>query len=119
MVSRREFTELASLAVAGAMLPGLPSRPQQAFTLEETTIAQLQDGMKAGRLSARGVAQAYLDRIAALDRQGPTLRAVLETNPDALATADGLDGERRRGKVRGPLHGIPVVKKLRAAGAVI
>src|SRR5881409_1623220 len=110
-LSRREFAELASLAVAGAMLPGLPSRRQQAFTLEETTIAQLQDGMKAGRLTARGVAQAYLDRIAALDRQGPTLRAVLETNPDALATADALDAERRRGKVRGPLHGIPVIIK--------
>ena len=110
-LSRREFAELASLAVAGSMLPGLPSRPQQAITLEETTIAQLQDGMKAGRLTARGVTQAYLDRIAALDRQGPTLRAVLETNPDALTIADALDGERRRGKVRGPLHGIPVIVK--------
>jgi amidase len=110
-LSRREFAELASLAVAGAMLPGLPSRPQQAFTLEETTIAQLQDGMKGARLTARSVTQAYLDRIAALDRQGPTLRAVLETNPDALATADALDGERRRDKVRGPLHGIPVIIK--------
>src|SRR5436189_3537408 len=110
-LSRREFAELASLAVAGSMLPGLPSRPQQAITLEETTIAQLQDGMKAGRLTARGVTQAYLDRIAALDRQGPTLRAVLETNPDALTIADALDAERRRGKVRGPLHGIAVIVK--------
>jgi len=111
MVSRREFAELASLAVVGAALPGLPSRRQQSVALEETTIAQLQDGMKAGRLTARGVAQAYLDRIAALDRQGPTLRAVLETNPEALAIADAMDGERRRGKVRGPLHGIPVIIK--------
>src|SRR5207247_9911350 len=101
----------ASLAVTGAMLPGLPSRPQQAFTLEETTIAQLQDGMKAGRLSARGVTQAYLDRIAALDRQGPTLRAILETNPAALGVAAGLDAERRRSKVRGPMHGVPVIVK--------
>ena len=91
-LSRREFAELASLAVAGSMLPGLPSNPQQAFALEETTIAQLQDGMKAGRLTARGITQAYLDRIAALDRQGPTLRAVLETNPEALTIADALDG---------------------------
>ena len=111
MVSRREFAELASLAVVGAALPGMPSRPPQSFALEETTIAQLQDGMKAGRLSARGVTQAYLDRIAALDRQGPTLRAVLETNPEALAIADALDAERRRGRVRGPLHGIPVIVK--------
>src|SRR2546425_7499139 len=117
-LSRREFAELASLAVVGTVLPATragedaaPVIPQQAFALEETTIAQLQDGMKAGRLPARGVAQAYLDRIAALDRQGPTLRAVLETNPDALATADAVDGERRRGKVRGPLHGVPVIVK--------
>jgi amidase len=110
-LSRREFAELASLVVVGAALPGLPARRQQSLALEETTIAQLQDGMKAGRLTARGVARAYLDRIAALDRQGPTLRAVLETNPEALAIADALDGERRRGKVRGPLHGIPVIVK--------
>src|SRR5438552_2783147 len=120
-VSRREFAELASLAVAGIMLPGTERgrpRPPQAFALEETTVAQLQEGMKAGRLTARGVTQAYLDRIAALDRQGPTLRAVLETNPDALATADALDGERRRGKVRGPLHGIPVIVRANTGGIV-
>src|SRR5881397_896247 len=111
MVSRREFAELTPLAVAGALLPHLPFRATQAFALEETTIAQLQDGMKAGRLTARGITQAYLDRIAALDRQGPALHAVLETNPEALAIADALDVERRRGKVRGPLHGIPVIVK--------
>ena len=117
-LSRREFAELASLAVVGTVLPATragkdpaPVIPQQAFALQETTIAQLQNGMKAGRLTARGVAQGYLDRIGALDRQGPMLRAVLETNPDALATADALDGERRRGTVRGPLHGIPVIVK--------
>jgi amidase len=112
-VSRREFAELTSLAVAGALFPGRGTGPRssQAFALEETTIAQLQDGMKAGRLSARGVAQAYLDRIAALDRQGPALHAVLETNPEALTIAEAMDAERRRGKVRGPLHGIPVIVK--------
>src|SRR5260221_1179149 len=109
-LSRREFAELASLAVVGAVLPDARAS-RQTFALDETTIAQLQDGMKAGRLTSRGVAQAYLDRVAALDRQGPSLRAVLETNPEALAIADALDGERRRGKVRGPLHGIPVIVK--------
>jgi len=111
MVSRREFAELTSLAVAGALLPHLPFREPQMFALAETTIAQLQDGMKAGRLTSRGITQAYLDRIAVLDRQGPALRAVLETNPDALTIADALDAERRRGKIRGPLHGIPVIVK--------
>jgi len=111
-VSRREFTELASLAVLGAVLPGRAAAASpRAFALEESTIAQLQDAMKSGRLTARGLTKAYLDRIAALDRKGPTLRAVLETNPDALAIADALDGERKRGNVRGPLHGVPIIVK--------
>ncbi len=110
-LSRREFAELTSLAALGAVLPGKGAAPQQTFALEETTVTQLQDGMKTGRLSARGVAQAYLDRIAALDRKGPTLRAILEINPDALSIAEAMDAERRRGKVRGLMHGIPVVIK--------
>jgi amidase len=111
-LSRREFAELASLAVVGAVLPGRKAAsPRQAFQLEETTIAQLQDGMKAGRLTARGVAERYMGRIAALDRQGPTLRAVLEINPEAITIADALDAERKRGHVRGALHGIPVIIK--------
>ncbi len=109
--SRREFVELTSLAVAGLLFPGTGAAQRRSFTLEETTIAQLQDGMKTGRLSARGIVKAYLDRIAALDRKGPALRAVLETNPDALSIAETMDEERRRGSVRGPLHGIPVVIK--------
>ena len=107
LLTRREFTELTSLAVLSAFWPPLP----KGFTLEETTVAQLQDGMSAGRLSARSIAKAYLDRIAALDRKGPMLRAILETNPDALAIADAMDAERRQGKVRGPLHGVPVIIK--------
>ena len=110
-LSRREFTEVTTLAALGALLPARPPAAQQGLTLEETTIAQLQDGMKAGRLSARGITKAYLDRIAALDRKGPALRAVLEANPDAFSIADAMDAERRQGKVRGPLHGIPVIIK--------
>lgn len=120
-LSRRDFVELGSLAAAAAALPALgrvrPARPlelppeQQNFALAEMTIAQLQDGMKSGKLTSRGITQAYLARIAATNQQGPTLRAVLETNPDALSLADQLDQERKQGKVRGPLHGIPVIVK--------
>jgi amidase len=78
------------------------------FDLEELTIAQLQEAMRAGTRTARSITAAYLARIAELD---PTLHAVLETNPDALAIADRLDAERKAGRVRGPLHGIPVLVK--------
>ena len=81
------------------------------FELEEATVADLQAGMASGKFSARSITQAYLDRIAALDRQGPNLRHVIETNPDALSIADSLDQERKSGRVRGPLHGIPVLIK--------
>jgi amidase len=67
--------------------------------------------MASGRWTARSLAEKYLERIGAVDRDGPKVNSVLETNPDALATADGLDQERAAGKVRGPLHGIPILLK--------
>ena len=82
-----------------------------AFELDEATVADLQQRMSAGELTARRLAEAYLGRIAALDRQGPELRSVIETNPEALAIADALDAERRAKGPRGPLHGIPVLVK--------
>src|SRR4051812_715699 len=128
-MDRRNFVRLS--AVAGAMVVGgkgavaetlalqsdakrmLLPRPFRVapFELEEATIADLQAGMAAGRVTARSITQAYLDRIEELDRKGPTLRHVIETNPDALAIADSLDGERKAGRIRGPLHGVPVLIK--------
>ena len=67
--------------------------------------------MRTGKHTARSIAQLYIDRIRAIDSSGPTLRSILEINPDALAIADQLDRERKAGKLRGPLHGIPVVIK--------
>jgi amidase len=67
--------------------------------------------MAAGKMTARSITQQYLDRIGELDRKGPTLRHVIETNPDALTIADTLDQERKAGRVRGPLHGIPILLK--------
>ncbi len=84
---------------------------QQPFELEEATIAQLQEWMQSGRFTARAITELYLRRIEELDRQAPALHHVLETNPDALEIADRLDAERRAGRVRGPLHGIPVLLK--------
>jgi amidase len=75
------------------------------------TVAQLQDGMKSGRFTARSITEMYLARIDAIDRSGPKLRSVIETNPDALSIADALDRERKDRGPRGPLHGIPILIK--------
>ena len=97
----------------GASEPTADDQPLRAapFQLEEATIADLQSAMVSGRRTARSITQLYLDRIAELDRKGPMLRHVIEVNPDALAMADSLDRERKAGRVRGPLHGIPILLK--------
>jgi amidase len=79
--------------------------------MDEVTIGELQAGLRDGRFTARDLVEHYLERIAAVDRAGPSLRSVLETNPGALAIAEQLDAERKAGRVRGPLHGIPVLVK--------
>src|ERR1019366_5354816 len=82
--------------------------------IEELTLADIAAAFADGRLTSRRLTQAYLDRIDSLDRRGPTLRAVLETNPQALDSADQLDRERRAHGPRGPLHGVPVLIVTRA-----
>jgi len=67
--------------------------------------------MAAGELTSRELTQAYLDRIAAIDDAGPALNAVIELNASALDDADALDAERKAGKLRGPLHGLPILLK--------
>jgi amidase len=81
------------------------------FELEEITIAELQEGMKSGKYTARGIAEKYLARIDALDKHGPAVNSVIEVNPDALAIAEASDRERKQKGARGPLHGIPVLIK--------
>ncbi len=82
-----------------------------ASEVDEMTISDLQDGMKSGKLTARSIAERYLNRIETIDKQGPTLRSVIEVNPDALKIADELDKERKEKGPRGPMHGIPVLIK--------
>jgi len=122
-VSRREFLRSSAvgsaLAVAGpiacrpapARKPAAPVAVVDEFALEETTIAGLQERMTTGDWTARSVTEAYLARIELLNLRGPALRAVLETNPDALNIADKLDRERRAQGPRGPLHGVPILLK--------
>ncbi|MEP6794002.1 MAG: amidase [Saprospiraceae bacterium] len=81
------------------------------FALESLSIEDLQAKMQSGQYSSHAIVQMYLDRINEIDKNGPALRSVLEINPDALAIADSLDKERTNGKVRSPMHGIPVLLK--------
>jgi amidase len=114
--TRREFLRAGGMLAAGMSVAPLLSAcatvvPGEGVDLEEVSIAQLQATMAAGRLDAETLVQLYLTRIQTIDRSGPTLRSVQETNPDAIAIARALDEERRAKRVRGPLHGIPILLK--------
>ena len=127
-LDRRDFMKVSGLgaaALAAGCSPGgqedagrvdtAPARDEwwttQAFELEEQTLAQLQEGMESERWTAARITQLYLDRIENMDRKGPMLRAVIETNPEALDIAGRLDAERRDGNLAGPLHGLPILVK--------
>jgi amidase len=122
-MDRRRF--IGATALGGASLAvGVGCTPDQVvplpndvaaavgpFDLDEVDVAELQRSMEAGERTARSITERYLRRIEELNQQGPELRAIIETNPDALAIADELDAERAAGTIRGPLHGIPVAIK--------
>jgi amidase len=126
-MDRRDFVRFGAVAGVGA-ITGRPFAGQMLdrgsevaggserfaispFDLEEATLGDLQAGMAAGRMTSVSITQQYIARIEELNRKGPTLRHVLEINPDALAIADSLDRERKSGRVRGQLHGIPILLK--------
>jgi amidase len=122
-ISRRSFLKASGTAGAAGALAGAGTVANAAgamaatdhdvpsFPFEEATIAELQAAMESGRLSSRRLTQAYLRRIRQIDLSGIQLNSVIEVNPDALDIARELDAERRQGKVRGPLHGIPILVK--------
>ncbi len=107
---RREFLQLIGATVA-ASAHAAPRSVSSDFKLAEFSIPQLQRAMVEGKLTASSLTKAYLKRIERLDRDGPRVNSVIELNPDALEIAQELDRERRRGDVRGPMHGIPVLLK--------
>src|SRR5688572_9761895 len=118
-MDRRQFVRQGLLGSAtvlvGAELAAREGSPAgfdvPASEFDEVTVADLQKAMEAGRFTSESLARHYLARIEQLDRQGPNLCAVLETNPDALDVARALDRERREKGARGPLHGVPVLLK--------
>jgi len=126
-MNRRNFLRNSSLA--GFTLPALaketaPSHPDESkalnenskilfkdVDLNEATIDELQQKMQSGDLTSKSITQWYLKRIKETDKDGPKLNSVIEVNPDAELIAEVLDYERKNGKVRGPLHGIPILIK--------
>ncbi|MBC6609313.1 amidase [Hymenobacter sp. BT507] len=125
-MNRRLFLRnggLTGLALSTFSLPACDSKPPatkdaaastatpDAFALHEATLSDLQQQLQSGQRTARSLVELYQQRIKAIDQSGPTLRSVIELNPDALRLADQLDQERKAGKIRGPLHGVPVLIK--------
>ncbi|HEV8447673.1 MAG TPA: amidase [Gemmatimonadaceae bacterium] len=104
---------LGGSAAGGASTAPTSGAKQQvpAFALDELTIEELQGRMQSGQDTAQSLSRQYLERIAAIDQRGPSINSVIELNPDALAIARLRDEERKAGKTRGPLHGIPVLIK--------
>lgn len=115
-MKRRDFLRGGALALSGPVLARTPNRtgatdPPPAFALEEITLAELQRGLTEGKYTALSLVEQYLTRIAETDKRGAAINSVIEINPEAAAVAAALDGERRQGRVRGPLHGIPLLLK--------
>lgn len=123
-MSRRSFLAATGIAMLAADQSGLTDANIQGnistsrvagristVELAEVGLGELRLGMESGRWTSRDLVAGYLARVADMDRAGPSLRHILDVNPDAVAIAASLDRERAAGRVRGPLHGIPVVLK--------
>lgn len=120
-MKRRNFIQLGAITGSAPFLAVKACTPkplseeqsntEEPFELEEWTVRQLQDAMSSGRYSSREICALYLKRIEEKDQIEGGLNSVIEVNPDALSIADKMDIERKDGKVRGPLHGIPIMIK--------
>jgi amidase len=125
-MQRRNFLKAGSLAglTLSAVVAGSCSlvasenkensadaRKTDAFVLNEVTVGELQQKMQSKQYTSRSITELYLKRIEEIDKNGPKLNAVIEVNKDALNMADAMDRERAKGKIRGPLHGIPILIK--------
>jgi amidase len=113
-IDRRRFLQ-SGLAAGGLSDTRASSAAERGdvrpFEFAEMTIRAFQNGMSSGAFTSRSLAEKYLRRIDEVDKHGPTINAVIEINPDALAIASALDKEREERGARGPLHGIPVLIK--------
>ena len=123
-MNRRSFVRRGVAGAAGAAAASVSVRARSvnheevahptlpaAFELDELTLADLQSGMSSGKYTSQSLTRKYLERIDDIDKRGPAINSVIELNPDAPAIAAEMDRERKAGRVRGPLHGIPVLIK--------
>jgi amidase len=114
IITRRKFLGTTALSSAALLTGGVTSLLQQSasadrgFGFVELSIPELQAAMASGQLTSRELTLGYIRRIQSLN---PLLHSVIELNPNAIAIATQLDAERRRGSIRGPLHGIPLLVK--------
>src|SRR5213083_3509551 len=115
IITRRKFLGTTALSSAALLTGGITSLVRQSafashggFDFVEKSIPELQAAMASGELTSKDLVKGYLDRIQSLNS---LLHSVIETNPNAVSIAQHLDNERRRGMVRGPLHGIPILVK--------
>jgi amidase len=109
--TRRRFLQTAGAVLVASAAPGAQRPTAGAYDAFEKSIRELQADMASGATTSVELVRFYLRRIAAFDQAGPRLNAVIALNPRAEAVAVALDAERRRGRSRGPLHGIPVLLK--------
>lgn len=120
-MKRRKFIHtgsIASLSLLGLTVSGFQTETNHknsvlinGFSLDELSVDDLNKKMARGEINAQKLVKLYLDRISEIDKKGPHINAVIEINPDAMKIAADLDKERAAGKIRGPLHGIPVLIK--------
>ncbi len=122
-MNRRNFFKTGSIAglsltafpiISGCRTDGSKAEKENLiddFELNEATVDDLQQKMKDGKYTSRSIVELYLKRIQQIDKNGPKINSVIEINPDALAIADTMDSERKAGKLRSTLHGIPILIK--------
>src|ERR1700677_1711992 len=102
----------AALQTACQYVPAAPASSAPAdFELDEVSLSDLSAGLQKGKWTSARLVQLYLDRIEAIDANGPRLGSLIAINPDTASLAGQLDQERKNGHVRGPLHGIPILLK--------
>jgi Asp-tRNA(Asn)/Glu-tRNA(Gln) amidotransferase A subunit family amidase len=110
MIRTRDYPILALVLTITAALPLTAQKPAP-FEVEEATIAQVHEAMKAGRLTCHALVELYLKRIEAYDKNGPALNSLVVLNPDAEKQADEMDRRFAQSGLTGPLHCVPMIVK--------